>query len=119
MRVNEMPVDLTEFSVSSVRPLVVYRHGPAFWKSQVWPSSGGKLDLRTFKGLALSSEREIPGAWSWFRILAHSSPIMEGREIPVRIDMEDGLIDATVRLKGPHSPFDLSLYSSFKPPGSI
>ncbi len=119
MRVNEMPVDLTEFSVSSVRPLVVYRHGPAFWKSQVWPSSADKLDLRAFKGLALSSEQEIPGAWAWFRILAHSSPIMEGREIPVRIDMEDGLIDATVRLKGPHSPFDLSLYSSFKPPGSI
>ena len=119
MRVNNMPVDLTEFSVSSAGPLVVYRHGPAFWRPQVWPTSADKLDLRTFKGLALSSEREIPGAWSWFRILAHSSPIMEGRQIPVRIEMEDGPIDATIRLKGPHSPFDLSLYSSFKPPGGI
>lgn len=119
LRVNGMPADLTEFRVSSTDPLFVYRHGPAFWRPQVWPIEGDKLNLKTFKGLALSSERAIPGPWSWFRMLAHSSPIMEGRQVPVRIKMGGSSIDATIRLKGPKSPFDISFYSSFKPPGTI
>ena len=119
VRVDEMPIDLTEFSVRSTTPLLVYRHGPSFWRAQTWPIDGDALSLRVFKGLALSAEKKIPGAWSWFRILAHGTPTMEGRHIPVNVQVGDTSVRATIRLAGPKNPFELSLYSSYKPPGTI
>ena len=119
VRVDEMPIDLTEFSVRSTAPLLVYRHGPSFWRAQAWPIDGDALSLRAFKGLALSAEKKIPGAWSWFRILAHGTTTMEGRQIPVNVQLGETSVKATIRLAGPKNPFDLSLYSSYKPPGTI
>ena len=119
VRVDEMPIDLTEFSVRSTAPLLVYRHGPSFWRAQTWPIEGDALSLRVFKGLALSAEKKIPGAWSWFRIFAHGTPTMEGRHIPVNVQVGDTSVRATIRLAGPKNPFELSLYSSYKPPGTI
>jgi len=119
VRVDEMPIDLTEFSVRSTAPLLVYRHGPSFWRAQVWPIDGDALSLRVFKGLTLSAEKRIPGAWSWFRILAHATPTMEGRHIPVNVQLGGSTVRATIRLAGPQNSFDLSLYSNYKPPGTI
>ena len=119
VRVDEMPIALTEFSVWSTTPLLVYRHGPSFWRSQVWPSDGEALSLKAFKGLTLSAEKKIPGAWSWFRILAHTAPVMEGRDIPINVQLGDSSVSATIRFAGPKNPFDLSLYTSYRPPGKI
>ena len=119
VRVDEMPIDLTEFSVRSTTPLLVYRHGPSFWRAQQWPSDGEALSLKAFKGLTLSAEKKIPGAWSWFRILARTSSVSEGRHIPINVQMGDSSVSATVRFAGPQNPFDLSLYTRYRPPGKI
>ncbi|HCK76117.1 MAG TPA: hypothetical protein DHW07_03125 [Gammaproteobacteria bacterium] len=119
VRVDEMPIDLTEFSIRSTAPLLVYRHGPSLWRPQVWPIGGDALRLRAFKGLALSEEKKIPGAWSWFRILAHAAPMAEGRQIPVNVQVGDSSVKATIKLLGPQNPFDLTLYSRYQPPGTI
>ena len=84
---------------------------------------GGNIDLKKkYNPKVICSsyeEKKIPGAWSWFRILAHAAPMAEGRQIPVNVQVGDSSVKATIKLLGPQNPFDLTLYSRYQPPGTI
>ncbi|NAW57980.1 type VI secretion IcmF C-terminal domain-containing protein, partial [Vibrio sp. V36_P2S2PM302] len=117
-----MSSDLTEFSISSEKPLFTYRHGPALWTQYNWlgdAQTEDKLDVALKAQSAYVAKANYAGNWNWFRLIEPRVTNTSAQNIQIEFDYGDSSVKLAIKTQGQNNPFVPGFFSAFSLPGSL
>ena len=117
-----MSSDLTEFSISSEKPLFTYRHGPALWTQYNWlgdAQTEDKLDVALKAQSAYVAKANYTGNWNWFRLIEPRVTNTSAQNTQIEFDYGESSVKLAIKTQGQNNPFVPGFFSAFSLPGSL
>ncbi|MGF1743050.1 type VI secretion system membrane subunit TssM [Vibrio profundum] len=122
MKAIDMSPNITEFSISTNKPVFTYRHGPTLWSQQYWLGESQQEDLLSVDVNSESNsiaKESYQGSWSWFRLLEPRVKDASAQSTQVEFDFGKERIRLAIKTPGQENPFVPGFFSGFRLPNAI
>jgi len=118
----EMSPSLTEFAITSDKPIFSYRHGPLLWSAQTWQGESqleDTLGIEVISPTTAIAKESYNGNWNWFRLIAPR--VKESSEQTTQIEFKygDNKVQLAIKTQGQSNPFQPGFFSGFSLPNDI
>ncbi len=122
MKAIDMSPSITEFSISTDKPIFTYRHGPTLWSQQSWQGESQLEDLLSVDVAAQSTtiaKESYEGSWNWFRLIEPRVKDTTAQDTQVEFDFGKDKVRLAIKTQGRENPFVPGFFSAFNLPSAI
>jgi len=116
MKVLDMSSDLTEFSISTDKPIVSYRHGPTLWQNQAWFGQGQSEETLTIRFTGVDgpiANESTTGSWNWFKLITPRIKNTTAQSTLLEFKQGESTLNLEIKTSGQINPFERDFFSSF------
>ncbi|MCL9783164.1 type VI secretion system membrane subunit TssM [Vibrio sp. S4M6] len=122
MKAVDMSPSITEFSISTDKPIFTYRHGPTLWSQQSWQGESQLEDLLSVDVSSQSktiAKESYQGNWNWFRLIEPRVKDTTAQDTQVEFDFGKDKVRLAIKTQGRENPFVPGFFSAFNLPSAI
>lgn len=122
MKAVDMSPSITEFSISTDKPIFTYRHGPTLWSKQSWQGESQLEDLLSVDVNAQATtiaKESYEGSWNWFRLIEPRVKDATAQDTQVEFDFGKDKVRLAIKTQGRENPFVPGFFSAFNLPSAI
>ncbi|MDA9556428.1 type VI secretion system membrane subunit TssM [Vibrio sp.] len=122
IKANEMSPTLTEFQISSSKPIFRYRHGPKLWKKELWKGDDIENDVLQFtmkSQQSLIANQDYSGSWNWLRLLQPHITRTNSDTSFAEFSSGESAVTLLIKTRGKINPFKQDFFTGFNLPPKI
>lgn len=122
LEIVEMSSNLTQFTISTTKPIFSYQHGPVLWSDQLWQGAStltDTLNVNAISPTVSTSKVSYKGDWNWFKLIEPNLVSTSEQNTTVQFLYGKDKVQLGIKTQGQVNPFQSAFFASFTLPNDI
>ncbi len=122
LEVVAMSSNLTQFTISTTKPIYSYQHGPVLWSEQVWQGAAtltDTLNVNAVSPTVATNKASYQGDWNWFKLIEPNLTSTSEQNTTIQFSYGDDSVQLGIKTQGQVNPFEPAFFTGFVLPNDI